>query len=202
MTHQKGFAHAVLIVGLVIAIIGALGFIFWQNFIHEEPVVKNSDNTGTTNSNEAENLKGKLFQTSSYSFEYPATGWRVEEVTQNVDDSDNTTPVAKTDNYKHASGLGLDAGAEVAVNVNKADMTLAEMKTDAQEVQGKIDNLKDLKVAGVDAFTYSSAYEGMRYHTVFIRDGLVYDIVYQYAGDDASVYMKGYEKIYTSFKIK
>lgn len=37
-THSQGFAHAVLIIGLVVALIGALGFVFWQNFIHEEPV--------------------------------------------------------------------------------------------------------------------------------------------------------------------
>lgn len=39
--RQQGFAHAVIIIGLVIALISALGFIFWQNFIHKEPVVKN-----------------------------------------------------------------------------------------------------------------------------------------------------------------
>lgn len=37
MKKQYGFAHAFLIVGLVVALIGALGFIFWQNFINKEP---------------------------------------------------------------------------------------------------------------------------------------------------------------------
>jgi len=40
---QKGFAHAVLIIGLIIALIGTLGFIFWQNFIHEDPVVTKTE---------------------------------------------------------------------------------------------------------------------------------------------------------------
>ena len=36
-SHSQGFAHAFLVIGLVIALLFALGFIFWQNFIHKEP---------------------------------------------------------------------------------------------------------------------------------------------------------------------
>lgn len=56
MTSQKGFAHAFLIIGLVIALIGALGFVFWQNFIYEEPtsekisIIKSEENGKTTES--------------------------------------------------------------------------------------------------------------------------------------------------------
>lgn len=32
---QSGFAHAFLIIGLVVAFIGALCFVYWQNFIYE-----------------------------------------------------------------------------------------------------------------------------------------------------------------------
>lgn len=39
-SQQSGFAHAFLIIGLVVALIGALGFVFWQNFIYKEPVAK------------------------------------------------------------------------------------------------------------------------------------------------------------------
>lgn len=41
MKTQKGFAHAVLVIGLIVTLVGALGFIFWQNFIHKEPVATN-----------------------------------------------------------------------------------------------------------------------------------------------------------------
>lgn len=43
MKSQKGFAHAVLIIGLVVALIGALGYIFWNNIQH-----KSSDSVGKT----------------------------------------------------------------------------------------------------------------------------------------------------------
>jgi hypothetical protein len=42
-SHSHGFAHAFLVIGLVVALFGALGFIFWQNFIHTEPVVTKTD---------------------------------------------------------------------------------------------------------------------------------------------------------------
>ena len=50
-SQQSGFAHAVLIIGLVVALIGALGFIFWQNFVHEEQA--KTDTMTATNSNDS-----------------------------------------------------------------------------------------------------------------------------------------------------
>lgn len=43
MTSQKGFAHALLIIGLVIALVGALGFVFWQNFVYKETVATKTE---------------------------------------------------------------------------------------------------------------------------------------------------------------
>lgn len=61
-TKQNGFAHAFLIIGLIVALIGALGFVFWQNFIHKEPVRTevisvspiNQDNKKSTNESKTE----------------------------------------------------------------------------------------------------------------------------------------------------
>ena len=41
--RQSGFAHAFLIIGLIVAIVVALGFIFWQNFIYKEPVTNKTE---------------------------------------------------------------------------------------------------------------------------------------------------------------
>ena len=58
MTQQKGFAHAFLIIGLALALAGALGFIFWQNFIYEKPVpnkaVAIESNGGSDNNTQAD----------------------------------------------------------------------------------------------------------------------------------------------------
>lgn len=78
MTYQKGFAHAFLIIGLVLALIGALGFVFWQNFIYEEPVAKNEPIVATKKDNNEEKVGSvpdgyELYkdETLGFSFVYP-----------------------------------------------------------------------------------------------------------------------------------
>jgi hypothetical protein len=46
---QKGSAHVVIIVILVIALLGTLGFVFWQNFINKKSAEVTSDSKQTTN---------------------------------------------------------------------------------------------------------------------------------------------------------
>lgn len=49
--NQKGSTHVVIILILVIALLGVLGFIFWQSFIHkEEPVTKQETTIDTKKS--------------------------------------------------------------------------------------------------------------------------------------------------------
>lgn len=43
INQQKGSAHVVLVIVLVLALLTALGWIFWQNFIYKEPVRKDTD---------------------------------------------------------------------------------------------------------------------------------------------------------------
>lgn len=49
---QKGSAHAVIIVILVVALLGTLGFIFWQNFIKPETAQNTNSNTSKTENKE------------------------------------------------------------------------------------------------------------------------------------------------------
>jgi hypothetical protein len=39
--HQSGSTHVVIIVALAVVLVGALGFLFWQNFINKPPVTEN-----------------------------------------------------------------------------------------------------------------------------------------------------------------
>lgn len=60
-SRSQGFAHAFLVIGLVAALLGALGFIFWQNFIHKEPTVtKTQTVTKPQPKEEVESNKGYL----------------------------------------------------------------------------------------------------------------------------------------------
>lgn len=47
-SSQNGSAHAVVIIILVVVLVGALGFIFWQNFL-KSPVIEGSRVEGTQN---------------------------------------------------------------------------------------------------------------------------------------------------------
>ncbi|HET8884516.1 MAG TPA: hypothetical protein VFM68_03530 [Candidatus Saccharimonadales bacterium] len=53
-SSQNGSAHTVIIIGLVIALIGPLGFIFWQNFVTIDSQKNESSltNTPTTSTND------------------------------------------------------------------------------------------------------------------------------------------------------
>lgn len=66
LQRQSGFAHAILIIGLVIALIGALGFIFWQNFINKEPTVKDEPVVVT----KKEEPQAKIFSVKDYGVEF------------------------------------------------------------------------------------------------------------------------------------
>lgn len=75
MTSQRGFAHAFLIVGLVVALMGALGFVFWQNFIYREPIVNNETTSSTNNSAKpAGGYKGAYTTGGNFQIKVP-NGW-------------------------------------------------------------------------------------------------------------------------------
>lgn len=71
--YQRGSAHVVIIVLLVMALLGALGFVFYQNFIAKKPepqprqVQVEEDTTKTTQ---------VAFQNSIYEFDHPED-WEV-----------------------------------------------------------------------------------------------------------------------------
>ena len=42
-THEKGSAHVIIISILIVALLGALGFIFWQNFLNKSQDSKSTE---------------------------------------------------------------------------------------------------------------------------------------------------------------
>lgn len=80
---QKGSAHVVIIIILVIALLGVLGFVFWQNFIDTKPVANNSENSKTdTDSQSTDAYKDWKTYTSTrdgYSIKYPSDWLVVSE---------------------------------------------------------------------------------------------------------------------------
>ena len=47
MTSQKGSAHLLIIIGLVVLLLGSLGFIFWQNFVQTDDEASKTEKVAT-----------------------------------------------------------------------------------------------------------------------------------------------------------
>ena len=83
-TSQEGSAHTVIIVILFVALLGILGFVFWQNFIYKEPV-KNDESSkieDTKNQPKDEYADWKTYTSTrdGYSIKYPSD-WIATEKT-------------------------------------------------------------------------------------------------------------------------
>lgn len=89
MTNQKGFAYAFLIIGLVVALVGALSFVFWQDFIHEQPVANKTEVVKLTEKDDEIDVSpyaGWLTYTTKkegFSISYPKT-WKYENTKTNT----------------------------------------------------------------------------------------------------------------------
>ncbi|MDB5166970.1 MAG: hypothetical protein JWN26_115 [Candidatus Saccharibacteria bacterium] len=68
---QAGSAHLVIIIVLVVALLGALGFVFWQNFINK-PVANQANSSQTTPT-----TKTDTTTTSPTATGFVVSGWSV-----------------------------------------------------------------------------------------------------------------------------
>lgn len=104
-THsQTGSAHVIAIIVLVVAVLGLLGFIFWQNFINKS-IVKDTTITETRkpvdNTDEKAALKKYEVRTSDnfgVTFEAP-TGWTMTQNTSGTLSDDETATLVSPDKF-------------------------------------------------------------------------------------------------------
>ncbi len=200
--NQTGSSHIMIAVIILVAVIGALGYVVWSNFIKikDDPIVTTKSVEATSEKSEPTKAKDLTYESEGYSFNYPADNWSTT-VVQPYIEGDQESVSVRTSDYVQTS-MDLDDGAEVGVAVFRKDDTLANMKKAVADF-GNGTQPKDIKVSGVDAFSYNSAYEGMRYHTVFLHEGFAYDITYRHGSNEkAETYMIGYETIVSSFILK
>jgi hypothetical protein len=208
MNKQQGSAHVIVVGVLVIALFGALGFIFWQNFINKEEVVTKTEVTTpaeTKNTGAVKVDQTKTYDGSDYSFEYPANNWLVVETRNDYASNHAVNPEIQTDDYSPmANSGGIESGAKVTLyttnNTNQA--TLEEDKRTAAATYPGIVNIRDTTLGGVPAYSYNSAHDGNRYITVAIKDSTFFQIVYRYAGENQDLHRNGYDTVVKTFKFK
>lgn len=208
MKAQKGSVHIIIVIVLVVALLGALGYIAWQNFSKEDTHQATAQMTETTKDADKnstakpdEQPAQSTYKNGAYTFNYLTDGWTLDE--ERFGDSAPLTPQLKTADYEQAA-MGVDKGAIITVyaydETTTIDKKYAEVSSKssgyaAEDVQKKTLN-------GVQAVSYHSAYEGIRYHTVFVGNNKVYDVVYMYeSGGNASTHMDAYDHVTASFTI-
>jgi len=200
---QSGSAHVIIIVILVLALLGTLGFIFWQNFVASKDVaVKQSTTTITPDATSEASTIQNVYTNDTFSFSYPKSGWSVGEV--QYGENAPLTPELKTSDYQQA-GMGVDKGAIIFVSKSDTTTTLdkeyANLQTSSADFG--IEELTKTTVGGNAVITYHSAYEGIRYHTLMVHEGELYDVVYMYEyNGNATTYMDTYSLVASSFKFK
>jgi len=73
-TTQRGSAHAIVIILLVLALSGTLGFVFYQNFIGKKDEAPKPAQTAKVETTKVERI---AFNSTIYAFDYPKD-WTVE----------------------------------------------------------------------------------------------------------------------------
>lgn len=192
---QQGSVHAIIIIILVVALLGALGFIFWQNVIKNQ---SNSGNTSTTSTNDNKNKEAYDYETDEYAFNYPA-GWRLVEEKSLVEGDDQTYPSVQSSDYEHNIGMGVKTGGVVEVYVSPlGEGETVDKAVEAAKELPYLSDVKKVSIDGADAYSFKTCYEGCRISTVIYHESKSYTIEYQY-NDDSEAYDAAYKEIVASF---
>ena len=96
---QSGSAHLVIIIVLVVALLGALGYVYWLNFM--QPKTSDTESSTTTSTTTVSDITYKKYTTTGkyvVSFNYPST-W----TTVNTNNSD-TPYYDRVEEIKNAEG--------------------------------------------------------------------------------------------------
>lgn len=140
--YSPGSAHVIIVVCLVVALVSALGFIFYQNFIK-----KPTDSTGTTNSTQSKNeTTGKVVSLKEFTsqkyllrFKYPSA-WSISETIYTDDPAwYSSSVVVKNQSGGVVAQLGTggqfggacepDAPTFTATTVIDSPITIANLET-------------------------------------------------------------------------
>jgi amino acid transporter len=195
LSRQQGStAHIIIAIVLVVLLLGALGFIFWQNFINNP---NPSQTESTTDVETGNDDQPNTYETAEYSFTHPES-WTLVEETNVVDSS--TYPSVQTADYAQ-TGMGLDAGAMVSVFISTTfgHETVDEYAEEMQKLPS-VSDVHEITIDGIDAYQGRTDYEGLRWWTIAMKNGKVYNIQYDFAEGKEGVYRSGYDMIVESFR--
>ncbi len=160
MNYQKNFqagsAHAIVVIVLVVALLGALGFVFWQNFIVKNDKVNNEnaaiiqkDTKDKTNAS-----KEYCHETAKLCFAYPSS-WKLKESTE-TREAPISEGSAEFKAYTVKSASVSSSSGEVTVYL---DMGMGQLGGACNEAEYKEDSLEIVSVKKLAIET--DIYEGL-----------------------------------------
>lgn len=142
---QSGFAHLAIVIILAVALVGTLGFVYWQNFIQKDTVVSKtpaSGKSGDSSSNPATaTYKTYTDTVFNASFQYP-DNWTVGQVNVPLADDPhyNRWVDVKNENGEKIATLtlGVSGLGETCGGMAESDLpTYAVVDSEPTSVRGK-----------------------------------------------------------------
>lgn len=154
MKRQSGSAHIILITVLVAALIGALGFIFWQNFVQKSDSAKNNsattsdtakkDEKSTEPTTDTDQIAGK--GTIVGSLTYPSEGIppSVTVYATNIKTNEEFST------GEHLSGSQYKYGVGYKIEVPAGDYYVYAVKAPGSDQRAYYDNFAECGFANYD----------------------------------------------------
>lgn len=192
--HQSGSGRLIILtIILAVGLFGALGYVFYQNFIQ----------TKTDNSKKVDIAPEKIDSAvkylkyshnssglGEYSFEYPSTGWSV-----NAD----TYSASISTNIFEEGPMGAEKGSYISFGLFNTESykNIAEQIA-IYKAKRMITKLTNITVDGQPAFRYP-CYEYCRYTTLFEKDNVGYEVI---LGSQDNTDVEVYDHFLDTLKIK
>ena len=203
MTQQKGFAHAIIIIGLVALLLGALGFIFWQNFMKTE--TDTSKSVATTDAVESpETDKYADWGTyesarDGYSIKYPKDWILIKETDRDGPYIRNFDPVPGTTESGYPAGYinlrvlreddNVDFKTRTGYTVEEWYELLGETYVSTGVAGYEPKDVEAITFSGISAKSTKSVFTETNEIIYFVKDEALYSInLYPYgASSDSTV---------------
>jgi len=205
--RQKGSTHVVIIIILVFVLLGALGFIFWQNFINKEPSQSNPESNTSTNTpveikDSYEGWKSYESNRDEYSIKYPSNWFLTTETEGDGPYIRNFDPNNSSDGPRDGQYSGYPLGAKylrVLVDKNEngkknaSDMSTGDwydaLGTKNTQDMGAVKHLasevKAVNINGIEAKSAKAAFTETN-EVIYLMNGTdLYSIwLYPYGSSD------------------
>ncbi len=186
--NEKGSAHIVIIVILVVVLIGVLGFIFWQNFINKEAANVAETSTGD-NETEVDKYAGWNTYTSErdgYGIKYPEDWIAISETDndgpyiRNFEPTSETARTGYPDGYINLRVLkeenNTDFKTRTSFSTTEWYETLGKEQVQTGAVGYLPDDVKAITVNGISAKSAKSVFTETNEVIYFLKGETLYSI--------------------------